>query len=113
MTNAIDENRDEPLTEEEDEEGEEEQPETKPESDTLVDSWETENALVFELHGLPDADEVLVIEEDDQGEQKDVAIALSVEDLDEAVEILKEIREMMVERAIKRKTPKVRAKSKA
>lgn len=120
MANAIDENEqvppEEDLDDEGDDEGDEEEEGEPGESsdDTLVDSWETENALVFELHGLDDHDEIIVVEEEEEIPGKDsddhtVALALSVEDLDEAIDVLKEIREKMVERQATRaraKSPK-------
>jgi hypothetical protein len=91
-----------PTEDEENEEGEGE--EGDDEEDDENESWETENGLVFEIvecpadAELPLHDEVLVIEEDEAGNQKDVAIALSVEDVDEAIDTLKEIRAEMVKR---------------
>jgi len=93
---------DDPHEEELDEEGDEEEEEGDEEGEN--DSWETENGLVFEIVECPaDADspvhdEVLVVEEDEKGNTKDVAIALSIEDVDEAIDTLKEIREEMVKR---------------
>jgi hypothetical protein len=98
--NEPDENEEE-EEEESDEEGEEGEPE----------AWETENGVVFELHTFEDHDEVLVFEEPEEGKDvtKDVALALSLEDLDEALDVLKEIREKMVEKETARspiaKTP--------
>jgi hypothetical protein len=88
------------------------------------ESWETENGLIFEIVECPaDAespihDEVLVVEEDEEGNQKDVAIALSIEDVDEAIDTLKEIRAEMVKRQSARggavvATPKPAAKTPA
>src|SRR5271154_86335 len=98
MANAIDKN--EPLPEEpeneeiEEGEGEEEEEEEEDEEreggDTLVDSWETENGLIFELHGLDDHDEIIVVEEEEEipgkkdTDDHTVALALGLEDLDEA-----------------------------
>jgi hypothetical protein len=88
--------------------------------DTLVDSWETENGLVFELHCIPDGskthDELIVIEPEDENEpapKRDdndqiVGLALNLEDLDEAMGILNEIREKMVERQSQQAPPKPR-----
>ena len=98
MSDVIDDPREE--EEEDGEEGEEE------EEDDEIESWETENGLVFEIHPveadaeLPAHDEVLVIEESDDPkvEPKDVAIALSIDDVDEAIDTLKEIRAEMVKR---------------
>lgn len=121
MANVIDK---QPETEpEETEEETDEEEETEP-GDTLVDSWETENALIFELHGLGDHDEIIVIEEEDDeepgkkkpgadGDDHTVALALSLEDLDEAIDIMKEIRERMVERQNARKKVRPQAKAKS
>jgi len=90
----------------EDDEDEEEEEGLDDEEDDGIESWETENGLVFEIHPVeadaesPAHDEVLVIEENDdpKGDPKDVAIALSIEDVDEAIDTLKEIRAEMVKR---------------
>lgn len=95
MSDVIDdpnepENEDDENEEEEEDEDDEDEPE----------AWETDNGIVFELHSFEDHDEVLVYEEPEDGKEveKDVAIALSLEDLDEAIEVLKEIREKMAEK---------------
>jgi len=87
-----------PPEDEEDEEGEEE------EEDEEDGEWETENGLIYQIVDVPAEgedpahDEVLLVEEDEKGNLKDVAIALSVEDVDEAIDTLKEIKEEMVKR---------------
>jgi hypothetical protein len=111
MSDVIDDPNDPEEEVEEEEEDEEDENE----------SWETENGLVFEIvecpadNELPIHDEVLVVEEDEHGNTKDVAIALSIGDVDEAIDTLKEIREEMVKRQSARDgavvaTPKPAAK---
>src|SRR5271154_5752847 len=78
---------DDPNEPEDEDEGLEEE-EEEDEEDDDIESWETDNGLVFEIHPVeadaesPAHDEVLVIEESATpgGEPKDVAIALSIED---------------------------------
>jgi hypothetical protein len=113
MANAIDKNEPLPeeLEDEENEDNEEEEGDPGEGHDTLVDSWETENGLIFELHGLDDHDEIIVVEEEEEIPGKDtddhtVALALSLEDLDEAIDLLKEIREEMVKRQTTRRPAK-------
>jgi hypothetical protein len=87
-------------------------------SDTLIEEWETDNGIVYEFHGLEDHDEVLVVEPYDdedppparaEGEEKDqiVGIALDIDDLEETMDILKQIHKKMVERQLSR-SPKMK-----
>jgi hypothetical protein len=87
----------------ENEDGNEENEEEEEEEDTLLDEWETEgDSTTFELHGFDDHEEVLVIGGPHEDESDDVehivALALTLKELDETIEILKEIREKMAER---------------
>jgi hypothetical protein len=78
---------------------------------TMLAAWETDNEEVcYQLHGLPDHDEVLIVggtpdpdDPDTEGDDRVVAIALNREELDEAIEILTEIRVKMIERETERK----------
>jgi hypothetical protein len=63
--------------------------------------------LFYELHSYDDHDEVVIFDEGErEGESVDgerfVVLASSLEELDEAIEILQEIRESLVECAKKR-----------
>jgi hypothetical protein len=109
-----------PEDEEEGDEGDEGDGEES--SDTLVEEWETENGIVFELHSVEDHDEVLVVEtyEDElpppraKGEENDqiVGVALSIDDLEECMDIMKQIHKKMVERQLTR-SPKMKPVPKA
>lgn len=73
--------------------------------DTLLESWESDNEeTVYELHDFEGHDQVLVVGgSDEEGEVETVCLADNIEELDEAIEILTEIRAKMVERASGRK----------
>jgi hypothetical protein len=96
----------EPENENEEQEGEEEEEEedgSKPAS--LVKSWETD-ALIVELHGFEDSDELIVTEDQDEeieeGTLHTIAI-LSLEEMDEVLDIFAEAREIMAKRQAERK----------
>jgi hypothetical protein len=126
MANVTETEMHENETENDDEEEEEVEP-GNGDGDSLLESWETENALIFELHGFGDHDEIIVFEEKDEEEEPvrkkpekpedtddvSVALALNIEDLDEAIEIMKEIRVKMVERENARKKARLQAKAKS
>jgi hypothetical protein len=84
-------------TEEEEEEGEEEN-EEEDEDAEILKTWELES-LVIELHGFDDHDEILMIPY--EGEEG-IAI-VSLEELHEVQEGLREAREIMVKNEAKRK----------
>ena len=90
------------ITEPTDPENEEEVSEDE---DTLLDSWESDNEeVLYELHDFEGHDQVLVIGGgEEEGEVETVCLADNIEELDEAIEILAEIRAKMVERASGRK----------
>jgi len=103
MADVID---NEPENEEPENEEEGEEEDAGP--DTLVQAWETANeAVSWELHSAEGEDEVLVVEEAEDDEEEPTEhiamVAQSVEDLDEVIEILQEIRAKMVARAAERK----------
>jgi hypothetical protein len=81
------------------------------EEETLLDSWETDNEeTLYELHDFEGHDQVLVVGgAEEEGETESVCIADNIEELDEAIEILTEIRERMVERASGKGKGKLRA----
>ncbi len=117
MNSTIDPEAPEELDPEDPEEGEEEEDDEDDEErpDTLVQDWETSSGIVFELHGLEDHDEVLIVEsyEDDEPppdhSKKDqiVGIALCIDDLEECMDIMKQIHKKMVERQLSR-SPKMK-----
>jgi hypothetical protein len=86
------------------------------EPETLLEAWETDNDEVcYELHGFDDHDEVLAVggesdpdDEETEGDDRVVALALNLKELDEAIEILTEIRGKMAERDAGRGSGKLR-----
>jgi len=74
---------------------------------SLVETWEADSGLFFELHATKEQDELLIIEEDEsedgEPEEHSVCFATNLAELDEAIEMLKKIRPKFVEAAAKRK----------
>jgi hypothetical protein len=98
------ENDDEHDENEEDEEETEDEHLSPEKPEYLIDQIASDDdQLIYELQSYEDHEEIVIFDESD-GAKPDtcVVLATSVEELDEAIEILQELREKMVEVAKKK-----------